>query len=167
MQAYAAGDETVFREIFQRYGTIVTKIVSRDVRQSQDVPDLVQQVFLQLHRARHDFRSDALLRPWLFTIALNVKREYFRKMGRRRETTVESMPDPGREAPLPASHQQHIHQAVAQLPSAQREVIRLHWFDELSFPEIATVLGTRLTTVKVRAHRGYQRLRELLSKDEK
>jgi DNA-directed RNA polymerase specialized sigma24 family protein len=48
------------------------------------------------------------------------------------------------------------------LPADQREVIELHWFDELEFPEVAQVVGASVSAVKVRAHRGYVRLRQIL-----
>ena len=49
------------------------------------------------------------------------------------------------------------------LPEAQREVIELHWFDGLSFQEVAVALGISTSAAKVRAHRGYARLKAELS----
>jgi RNA polymerase sigma-70 factor (ECF subfamily) len=51
------------------------------------------------------------------------------------------------------------------LPPDQRQVIELHWFDGLEFPEVAQVVGATLSAVKVRAHRGYVRLRQALGDD--
>jgi hypothetical protein len=51
------------------------------------------------------------------------------------------------------------------LPADQREVIELHWFDGLEFPEVAQVVGASVSAVKVRAHRGYVRLRAALGDD--
>ena len=62
--------------------------------------------------------------------------------------------DPGLEKAVRA--------ALAQLPDAQREAILLHRFEGLSFAEIAEHVGLTESAVKVRAHRGYERLRELL-----
>ena len=53
--------------------------------------------------------------------------------------------------------------ALAQLPSSQREAVVLHRFEGFSFREIADLLGVSETAVKVRAHRGYERLRVLLA----
>ena len=55
-----------------------------------------------------------------------------------------------------------VHTALAQLVPAQRVVIELHWFQGLPFAEIALAVGASLSAVKVRAHRGYKKLRELL-----
>ena len=54
---------------------------------------------------------------------------------------------------------------MADLPADQREVIELHWFDGLEFPEVAQVVGASVSAVKVRAHRGYVRLRQALGDD--
>jgi DNA-directed RNA polymerase specialized sigma24 family protein len=54
---------------------------------------------------------------------------------------------------------------LGDLPADQREVIELHWFDGLEFPEVAQVVGASVSAVKVRAHRGYVRLRQALGDD--
>jgi RNA polymerase sigma-70 factor (ECF subfamily) len=182
MAAYVAGDAAAFRALFERYGGPLYALVRRRVRADDDARDLVQQTFLQLHRARADFRSDARLRPWLFTIAFNLVREHYRRSGRRREEVVAPelidplaatagvAESPGSGAiPLAAPEQIARHErlarvraALASLPDAQREVIELHWFEECPYDEIAAVVGASVEAVRVRAHRGYARLRVLL-----
>jgi len=58
-----------------------------------------------------------------------------------------------------------VARVLRELPADQREVIELHWFDGLEFPEVATVVGASVSAVKVRAHRGYVRLRAALGDD--
>jgi RNA polymerase sigma-70 factor (ECF subfamily) len=55
-----------------------------------------------------------------------------------------------------------VRQALGQLSAEQRAVIELHWFDELPFAEIATIVGASAGAVRVRAHRGYEALRKTL-----
>ena len=86
MTAYRAGDRNAFDALFARYAPRLRQMLSRRINRAEDVADLVQQTFLQLHRARADFREGAKLRPWLYTIALNLARQYFRRKGRRPET---------------------------------------------------------------------------------
>ncbi len=127
--------------------------------------DLVQTTFLSITRARGRFIQGARFKPWLYAIATNAARDAQR---RRRELTTETgevltgdaakvdavEPDPGLE--------RAVRPALAQLPEAQREAIELHRFDGLSFAEIAETAGVTESAVKVRAHRGYEKLRELL-----
>jgi RNA polymerase sigma-70 factor (ECF subfamily) len=166
MSAYAAGDTAAFRELFERFAPVLLSMLRRQLRSEEEARDLVQQTFLQLHRARNDFRPGARLRPWLFTIALNLKREYFRRSARRPEAPLEL---DGRRDPavgprgveqLDASRE--LWSALDRIQADQREVIVLHWFEGLSFPEVSEILGVSVSAVKVRAHRGYVALRALL-----
>lgn len=170
MAAYAAGDEQAFHELFQRYAPVLLRVMARQLDAPVEAHDLVQQTFLQLHRARHDFRPDAKLRPWLFTIALNLKREHFRRLRRHREAAL-TLDGPGEPSVAPrgaetSDARQALSRALPRLPADQREVIELHWFDGLSFAEVSEILGVGLSAVKVRAHRGYRRLRQLIEPSE-
>src|SRR5262245_325792 len=96
MLAYVRGDDGALREIFQRYAPLLVRLVQRQVGRQADAQHVVQQTFLQLHRARRDFRIDMRLRPWIMTIALNLTRDLLRRRGRRPESAME-------EATLPES----------------------------------------------------------------
>ena len=165
MAAYIAGDASAFRELFDRYSGVLYRMLLRDLRRPEEARDLVQQTFLHLHRARRDFDRRLRFRPWLFTIAVNLKREYFRRVKRRPESSLDAE---GAPEPVQADHgertaaQQAIRHALGTLPKDQREVIELHWFDGLSFAEVAEVVGASVAAVKVRAHRGYVALRHTL-----
>ena len=167
MGAYIDGDKSALRILFDRHSPALLGMLRRSLPAEADARDLLQQTFLQLHRARNDFRRDARLKPWLFTIALNLKREYFRKRARKKETPMdpESYPEPSVEPRVLQGfeHSLQVREAVDALPESMRIVIEMHWFDELPFKEIAEILGLGLSAVKVRAHRGYKKLRESLS----
>jgi RNA polymerase sigma-70 factor (ECF subfamily) len=120
---------------------------------------------LQVHRARKDYQRDRPLRPWLYTIALNLRREHFRRRQRRPETAFDPVAhgEPSVAPQAPTATDRLVRRALAQLPDNQREVIVMHWYEELSFAEIADLVGATLSAVKVRAHRGYKRLKEILA----
>jgi RNA polymerase sigma factor (sigma-70 family) len=166
MAAYRAGDSSAFKELYDRYASVLYRTMLRDLRRPEEARDLVQQTFLQLHRARHDFDPSQRLRPWIFTIAMNLKREHFRRVKRRPESPLEG--EAIEEVAEPVAGDERVaatralRQGLSELPPDQREVIELHWFDGLSFSEVAQVVGASLSAVKVRAHRGYTRLRRLL-----
>jgi RNA polymerase sigma factor (sigma-70 family) len=169
MGAYVAGDAAAFRVIFERYAPLLMRAMLRELYVREEANDLVQQTFLQLHRARLDFDAGQKLKPWVFTIALNLKREYFRKKKRRPERAFdpESMAEPavGALGAARVDARRTLARVMNELPADQREVIELHWFDGLEFPEVATVVGASVSAVKVRAHRGYVRLRQALGDD--
>jgi RNA polymerase sigma-70 factor (ECF subfamily) len=167
MAAYALGDKAAFAELFRRWSPRLTRLLRRDMARAEDAHDLMQQTFLHLHRARNDFREGAKLRPWLYTLALNLKRQYFRRLGRRPEASIEdAAAEPPSHEPAPDARldDAQLRAALHELPEGQREVIVLHWFEGLSFKEVAEVVGASQSAVKVRAHRGYGRLREILVK---
>jgi RNA polymerase sigma factor (sigma-70 family) len=140
-------------------------VVGRDLKHKSAAEDLVQQTFLNLHRARLDFKADAKVRPWIFTIALNLKRESFRKLGRRPEVLSDEWEVPVEGGSSRYEAHRTLSYALDRLPQDQREVIELHWFGELSFAEIAEVAGTTVAAAKVKAHRGYRRLRDVIESD--
>lgn len=167
MAAYVRGDRAAFTELFARYAPRLQRLMQRDLGGAEVAHDLVQQTFLQLHRARNDFRPGAKLRPWLFTIALNLKRQHFRRRARRPQTSLDAEgpgfePVAARGNPERSANDAQLRAALLQLPDAQREVIVLHWFEGMTFREVAQVVGASQAAVKVRAHRGYNRLRETM-----
>lgn len=163
MAAYTRGDAAAFRELFERHAPVLERVMRQQLRRPEDARDLVQQTFLHLHRSRMDFRDGALLKPWLYTIAMNLKREYFRRVMRRPESPLEF---DGRDDPpvAPRGHEQleaaeSVDFALRSLPEDQREVISLHWLAGIPLPEVAAMVGASLSAVKVRAHRGYGAMR--------
>jgi RNA polymerase sigma-70 factor (ECF subfamily) len=160
MTAYLGGDRAAFDELYRRYAGLLLRFLGKGMSR-EETGDLVQQTFLHLHRSRADFREGSHLRPWLFTIAINVKRQYLRTCRRRGEVALELSALPG-SAPGPFHAddlERSVRAAWAELPQDQREAIRLHWIEGFSFREIAQTVGATANAVKVRAHRGYVQLR--------
>jgi RNA polymerase sigma-70 factor (ECF subfamily) len=162
MDRYCAGDVVAFEELFRRYSKRLTRFVTPYVGPTQ-AEDTAQQVFLKMHHARATFRAGARVAPWLFTIGKNLALDHLRSAAHRKElrdgedvvVPVEADdPDPSLDAA--------VRTAVLALPPDQRDVISLHWFGGLSFPEVAAVVGASHEAVRARAHRGYGALRERL-----
>jgi RNA polymerase sigma factor (sigma-70 family) len=172
MAAYVQGERAAFDELFARYAAPLKRMMLKNNCTDDLAGDLVQQTFLQLHRARHDFDPTRTFRPWLFTIAMNLLRGHFRGTARRPEAPLEvEIVDPtseelGLSRLLEQEQAERVRAAVAQLPETQRTVIEMHWFEDRSFKEISDAIGVGLSAVKVRAHRGYQRLKALLEEKE-
>ena len=164
--AYVAGDRAAFRAIFDRHAPTLTRVLLRRVGGAEIVDDLVQETFLQVHRARRDFRNDGRLRPWLVAIALNVMRQHFRRVGRAQEVPLDEQdadaPAAAPHDPVAADRDRRLRAALRQLPEGQRTAIELHWLEGMPFPEVARVVGASPGAGKVRAHRGYATLRTLL-----
>src|ERR1700753_2150656 len=175
MTAYVGGDMSAFAELFRRYSPVLERVLWRSLR--DEVPDFVQQTFLHLHRARASFTIGAQFRPWLLSIAINLQREHFRRLKRRRAVHPDvftfgsrAPAQPGgicgghaglRAVPEPdvIYEAERACQAVKLLPAREREVLELLCGAGLSTADIATEMGTTTAGVKSLAHRARQRLR--------
>jgi RNA polymerase sigma-70 factor (ECF subfamily) len=171
MERYKAGDRAAFGELFRRYAPLLLRVMQQQLGRREDAYDLVQQTFLQLHRSKQDFRRGSLLRPWLLTIAMNLRHRHFRRLGRHPETQLdlefleELQLHTGSRVRDAADASCEVHALLAGLPAEQREVIVLHWLQGLSFNEVAVVVGANLSAVKVRAHRGYVAIRKIFAQE--
>jgi RNA polymerase sigma-70 factor (ECF subfamily) len=176
MRAYVDGDRGAFARLFDRLAPPLHAFFVRSFRSRPMADDLVQTTFLKLHRARERWHPELPLRPWVFTIAARVRQDELRRArglgetageeeiatAEARGTDVLAVPDA--EARLFAHDREaRVRDALEALPEAQRTVIHLHRFEGLTFGEIARALGTTEGAVKLRAFRGYERLRSALA----
>lgn len=165
MRRYAIdGDAAAFDEIYRRYAGPLYGFFRRSVGSDHVAQDLVQQTFMHLHRARRDWDPKRALRPWLYTIAINVRRVHVRTLSRRPEAAWDQdlTPEPSIDPSTSSASDRLVRRALDGLPEHQREVVVLHWYEQLSFPEIASIVGSSTSAVKVRAHRAYTHLRATL-----
>lgn len=168
MQAYLDGDTSAFRELFERYAPRLERVMRRKIDREQKVEELVQQTFLQLHRARNDYNPEAKLRPWIYTIALNLRRDYKRKAFQYRESSLEALtstPDTEKPGQKHFVDRQQLAKALDTLSEGQRRVVELHWFEGLQYSEIAQSLEISESAAKVRAHRAYKQMKQYLQKN--
>jgi RNA polymerase sigma-70 factor (ECF subfamily) len=161
MLAYVAGDAVAFEELFRRYHDLVRGHMRRGYLREADVEDLTQQVFLQLHRARRDYRAHKPLRPWLMTIARNVKRDHFRRQQRWPGLTALpdqdlSQADSGVDR---VALREALDKALGLLPGSLRSIVQAYWVEHLSHAEIARRFGISRAAARVRIHRAYRALR--------
>ena len=167
MSAYVAGDARAFESLFARLAPRVHGFFLRSFRNEAIADDLLQQTFMKLHRARARYRPELKLAPWVFAIAARVRIDELRRRLRLPEDAGEDAiaradeqirPDP----PPGSDLRDAVRAALDGLPESQRTVIHLHRYEGMTFAEIARVLDTTEGAVKLRAFRGYEKLREQL-----
>lgn len=166
MAAYVDGERGAFEELYRRFAPRVLALIRRQVRTDAEAKELLQQTFLQAHRARRDYQSGRAVSRWLVTIALNLRRDAIRKRVRRGDEPEQAWVQTGPESPdryvERRDEVRRVREALLRLDDKTREIIELHWFQDIPFPEIARMLGISKSAAKVRAHRGYAKLRELV-----
>jgi RNA polymerase sigma-70 factor (ECF subfamily) len=170
-----------FDRLVDVFASRVFGFILRMTGSPQDAEDLMQEVFLRVVRMIGAYRHDDRFEAWLFRIAANLVRDRARRARRaprlvsaqasgddtgRTPSTMDELP--GSPAPadarlIRAEEIDALNAALVSLTDAEREVIMLRHFGELSFKEIAEVMGTPLGTALARAHRGLARLREIMA----
>lgn len=167
MVRYQSGDEAAFEAIYGRLVRSLRGYLRTLLPPGEDVEDLVQNAFLQLHRSRHTYLPGEPVRPWAFAIARHVGLMARRASGRR---TRNEVPPVGELPEVPvlsraagALDRITLGRELGSLPEPGREAVWLHHVEGLSFREVAAVQGISETAAKVRAHRALGVLRARLA----
>lgn len=167
MARIAAGDAQAFALLYERWSAPVHTFLVRLVGDRHLAEDLLQESFLRLWRARHEYQAAARFRAWLFTITRRLV------IDRARQARIAWEDDPAALdrviAPERADHRQEarevlgrVERALADLAPAQREVVLLSRVAGMSAEEIAEVIGSTPGAVRVALHRALRRLAALL-----
>jgi RNA polymerase sigma-70 factor (ECF subfamily) len=151
----AQGDEGALGELVRRYEQPLSRFLSRHTG-GNDVDDLYQETWLRVVRSASRFDPARRFSTWLFQIAVNLCRDWYR---RRRADPV-PVDDVGADSPdlRRAEARMDAFRLLAQLPEAQREVLILRYYHDLSEGEAAEILGVPPGTVKSRLHNAIARL---------
>ncbi len=167
----AQGDREAFSRFYDVFAGTAFGLIRRMLRDSAASEEVLQDVFHQIWReaAQYDPRRGSPA-AWVITKAKTRAIDKLRSIRRRDKTFVAPVdeatarqndpaaPNPG----IAAEERGLVQSALAQLPSAQRRVIELAFFEGLTQTEIAARLGEPLGTVKTRARSGLERLRGIL-----
>jgi len=170
MEQFISGDAQAFDALYARHRTGLHGFFRRMAGSRAAADDLLQVTFLHVVQARDRFDSRERFKPWLYAIARNAARDYLR-LAQHRELGGDAAEPPLATAVAPNATDESdpaqaaaLQKALAELPEAYREAVVMHQLEGLSFPEIAKAVHSTPGAVKVRAHRGYQKLREALAK---
>lgn len=168
-------EASAFDALVDRYSVRLYGYLYRLTGSRTDAEDLLQELFIRVVRMIGRYEHDGRFDAWLFRIATNLVRDRARRArtgvptltgntddGHLQDVAVDpESSDPSRGLQT-AEEVDRLQWALGQLPEAEREVVMLRHFSDLSFRDIAEVMGTPLGTALARAHRGLAKLRELM-----
>jgi RNA polymerase sigma-70 factor (ECF subfamily) len=163
-----SGDSVAFDELVERYQLRLFRFAYRLLRDRAEAEDAVQETFVRAYRALNAYSPDGFFSSWIYRIALNECR---RRMRGYRPTVAIELAPPARNLPDPQqsilARERHrfVREALDTLPEHYRLVMVLFYFEELSVEEIAHTLGISVSAVKVRLHRGRERLAKILEQE--
>jgi RNA polymerase sigma-70 factor (ECF subfamily) len=151
------GDRTAFAELFRRHRNDVARLAFRMLGPSADIEDVVQEVFLQVHRSLGEFRGQAKFSTWLHRVTVNVVL-MVRRAARSRpvlsgEPVAEQQADGGIWPDEDAGRRARIaafRRLLDRLPEKKRTTFILHEIEGHSPAEIAVIVGAPVLTVRTR-----------------
>ena len=161
------GDKQAFDLLFSRYQHKIMNLVSRYVREPEDVEDVTQEAFIKAFRALPRFRGESAFYTWLYRIAINTAKNYLVARSRRPPGVDVDVDDAEfvdgsdalkeSESPEAALARDElstaINAAIAELPEDLRSAVTLREFDGLSYEQIAQIMGCPVGTVRSRIFR--------------
>jgi RNA polymerase sigma-70 factor, ECF subfamily len=171
MVGYQGGERDAFEQMYRLLAPIVRRQLLRLARDPARVDDLLQDTFLQIHRARHTYDPAYPVPPWACAVARHVFLMDYRYRSRRADVSKQVPLDEAAPS-TPGGHDEaliartEVRRALAQLSPATRASVLLHHMHGLSFREISRRLRVRGPALRARASRGMARLREVLEEDE-
>lgn len=166
------GDSAAFRELFRAHRDDVARLVFRMTASRADLEDLVQEVFLQVHRSIHDFRGDARFSTWLYRLTVNVVLMHRRAAKSRPQLVGEAVVAPPTDLrPLP-DEQVARHRRIAafrrlldRLSDKKRMVFVLHELEGLTPVEIGKIVGAPVLTVRTRLFYARRELEAMIAEE--
>jgi len=171
------GDEKAYAKLLSRYKRPVYHMILKMVRNVDDAEDLTIESFAKAFKSLHRFKKDFTFSTWLFRIATNNTIDFIRKKklntlsisntytdddGQSVSIDVEDVnPNPQEEA-IKSQKVELIQIFVGMLPAKYQKLVRLRYFSELSYEEIAKELDAPLGTVKAQLHRARELMYDLI-----
>ena len=173
MEKWQSGDMSAFEALFQHYRGLVFKTAYLMSGNKEEAEDILQEVFVSVWKSRHTFDpTKGKLTTWLYRITINQSSKHRKKQPvlisldearsdgfHLAETKSSELPE---EFVMTKSKYEKLTNALNSLDSKHRPVLVLRYFDDLSYDEIAQVLGIPLGTVKSRINQAISTLRAQL-----
>ncbi|HUC43815.1 MAG TPA: sigma-70 family RNA polymerase sigma factor [Candidatus Sulfotelmatobacter sp.] len=162
--AARGGDEPAFGELVRRYQGPIYNAVLRMVRDAEDARDLSQTVFLKAFRELGSFNPRYKFYSWIYRIAINESLNHLKRSGRQEPLTgdLRSGAEGAIEALVERERDRQVQDEIMRLRPDHRAVLVLRHFLDLSYEDIAEVIGVPEKTVKSRLFSARQELKDRL-----
>lgn len=157
-----SGDKRAFHDLVKGYERRLAYYVNRMVGPTVDTFDVLQEIWLIVHRRLATLQATEAFRVWLYKIAHDVTVSQYRKAVRRDEVEASVEPDEIEEWDEfeALANAELVHRTPEQLTDVHREVLSLRFLEELELSEIAAITGCEIGTVKSRLHYAKRALKE-------
>jgi RNA polymerase sigma factor (sigma-70 family) len=176
-RATLENDEQAYAELMKRYKKPVYHMILKMVRNVDDAEDLTIEAFAKAFKNLVRFKKDYTFSTWLFRIATNNSIDFIRKKKLETLSLNSSFTDDNGEAvsidvqdenlnpqeeTIKSQKAELIRLFVTKLPSKYQKLVKLRYFSELSYEEIAEELDAPLGTIKAQLHRARELMYDLV-----
>ncbi len=167
MAAVRANDLDQLVPLFERYHGPLFNYLYRLTNDRETSEDLTQTVFERLLKYRSSYQATQPFRAWVYQMARNVHADHWHRREKLRAADVEEVERAGglRGAAFAqmhtGGHADDLREALALLPTPQREILVLNRFQGFGYEEIGKLLGCTAEAARVKAHRALQALRKI------
>jgi len=161
-----AGDEQAFAGLLEEFGGRTLGYLTGLL--GEDAEDVQQEVWLAVYRGIRNLSNPGAFRTWLFSTTRHRAIDFLRRRRREQELLVDVPVDVVEveaavdEVASPMLEGAELDALLAELPTVQREVVLLRYRDEMSYAEIAVVVGRAVGTVRSRLYHAKRRIQELI-----
>jgi RNA polymerase sigma-70 factor, ECF subfamily len=171
------GNDETFRSVVDKYQKFVLNSCYRLVNNRETAEDLTQEVFIEVYRSINVFRSDSKFSTWIYRIAISKSLDYMKHQKRKKRFAIlrSLFGENEQEEQIPASNNltpsallenedriKILARALESLPENQRIAFTLSKYDEMSYNEIAEILGITISSVESLIHRAKNNLKKKL-----
>jgi len=170
-QGNAIRREKAFTELIRRYQEKIYWVCRRMLKSHDDADDVAQNVFVKIYNALDKFNEASQFFTWAYRIATNESINFMRAQKVRQAVGLDTLiSEPAGKDAHPDEHiekgeqRQIIEEAIAELPEKQRKVFVMRYYQELSYEEIAEVLGTSIGGLKANYFHAFKKIEETLKK---
>ncbi|GLY12327.1 sigma-70 family RNA polymerase sigma factor [Pseudobacillus badius] len=161
--------DLLFHQVMTKYGRDVLVLAYSYVKNKDIAEDLTQEIFVKCYQSLCTFNHGSKLKTWLWRIAINHCKDYLKSWHNRYVEVADAhylSSRPSQEdvegQVIKRDKQAGLIEAVLQLPVPYREIIYLHYYEDLSLKEIEYITGININTVKTRLRRAKDLLKTQL-----
>lgn len=171
LQELESEKKAVLSDWIHEHSQMVLRTAYYYVKDQMVAEDIAQEVFLRVFKKMEEYRGESSVATWLYRITVNACKDFLRSWNYRKlvfsQTFLERKTDESTEQEVIRKlNENELVRKVMELPVKYREVIVLHYFEQLKSREIAELLDLKESTVRVRIKRGIDKLKQELSGEE-
>jgi RNA polymerase sigma-70 factor (ECF subfamily) len=171
VHAAAGGHNAAFTELMRRHRQWVCALMRAFVHDPEQAEDLAQEAFCRVYRHAGDYTAQGSFMPWLKRIAVNLAKDALRKQRKASMVSLteieETLVTDKRSDPMAALTsgvmREELRAAIQRLPDEQRLALVMHYFGEMTLPDIAWAMKCPVGTIKSRLFYALRRVRQTLA----